>query len=78
MTENASRPEEKTVTLGEKREALELERLRIQAEITSYPMPIPACDAYFNHLLDQRSRVCDELAGVDRQLEKLSGSRVSP
>jgi hypothetical protein len=41
---------------------LEAERLRIQHEITSYPAPIPACDAYFNHLLEQRAIVCDELA----------------
>ena len=51
------------------RAALEAERLRIQAEIVSYPMPIPACDVYFNDLLEQRSRICAELAalpGTDR------------
>jgi hypothetical protein len=44
------------------RQRLEAERLRVQREITAYPGPIPACDAYFNHLLEQRARVCDELA----------------
>ena len=46
----------------ERRNALEQERLLLQAEINSYPMPIPACDVYFNDLLERRSRVCDELA----------------
>jgi hypothetical protein len=41
---------------------LEQERLRLQAEINQYPAPIPACDVYFNDLLERRSRVCDELA----------------
>jgi hypothetical protein len=43
------------------REALETERLRIQREINSYPAPIPACDVYFNDLLDQRSRICEAI-----------------
>ena len=47
--------------MQEPREALEKERLRIQAEIISYPAPIPACDVYFNDLLEQRSRVCEAL-----------------
>jgi hypothetical protein len=59
----------KPVTSHQTRDALEQERLRIQAEITSYPMPIPACDAYFNHLLEQRSRICDELARLNHQLK---------
>jgi hypothetical protein len=54
--------------LAEKRRAaLECERLRVQTEIVSYPMPIPACDVYFNGLLEQRARICDELAMLDRQ-----------
>ena len=53
--------------LTEKRRAeLECERLRVQAEIVNYPMPIPACDVYFNGLLEQRARICDELAMLDR------------
>jgi hypothetical protein len=50
------------MTRDERRNALEKERLRLQAEINSYPMPIPACDVYFNDLLERRSQVCDELA----------------
>ena len=41
---------------------LEKERRRVQAEISRYPMPITACDVYFNGLLEQRARVCEELA----------------
>ena len=44
------------------REALEAERLRIQAEINAYPAPIPACDVYFNSLLERRSRISEQLS----------------
>ena len=47
--------------LRKTREALEEERLRIQAEINAYPAPIPACDVYFNDLLERRSRICEQL-----------------
>ena len=49
------------MSCDERRNALEKERLLLQAEINSYPMKIPACDVYFNDLLERRSRVCDEL-----------------
>jgi hypothetical protein len=42
-------------------EHLERERRRIASEITSYPSPIPACDAQFNYLLEQRERVAQDL-----------------
>ena len=48
------------------RDQLERERLRIQAEITSYPPPIPACDAYFNYLLERRALVVDELGRLEQ------------
>lgn len=51
--------------LTQQREALERERMRIQSEIASYPMPIPACDAHFNFLLAERERVCAELSRID-------------
>ena len=47
-------------------ETLENARLRIQAEINAYPAPIPACDVYFNSLLEQRSRVSEVLAALRR------------
>ncbi len=47
-------------------------RLRLEAlketvaeEIRSYPSPIPACDAQFNHLLDLRRLLPQELARLD-------------
>ena len=40
---------------------LEGARRRVQDEITHYPSPIPACDADFNHLLEQRARIGEEL-----------------
>lgn len=53
------------MTTLETRQQLEAERLRLQREITAYPAPIPACDAYFNSLLEQRARICDALARID-------------
>ena len=53
-------------SLQRTREELERERLRIQMEINSYPAPIPGCDAYFNHLLEQRSRICEELSALEK------------
>lgn len=50
-----------------RRDTLERERLRVQAEIVNYPMPIPACDVYFNGLLEQRASVCEQLAMLDRE-----------
>ena len=59
------------------RERLEAERLRVQREITSYPAPIPACDAYFNHLLEQRAMICEELARMRANEPQLRSPRNS-
>jgi hypothetical protein len=45
---------------------LENERERLYEEIKDYPRPIPACDAQFNYLLEERSSIADEL---DRMYE---------
>ncbi len=37
----------------------------VAAEIRGYPAPIPACDAQFNHLLEQRRALSRELARLD-------------
>jgi len=50
------------VAESEIRNLLEQQRVRIQEEIANYPPPITACDAQFNHLLEQRSRIARELA----------------
>ena len=49
------------VAESEIRNQLEQQRVRIQEEIANYPPPITACDAQFNHLLEQRSRIAREL-----------------
>lgn len=43
---------------------LEQERERIHQEIKSTPPPVPACDVHFNHLLEARARLCEELDQV--------------
>ena len=48
------------------RTVLERERLRVQEAILSYPAPIPACDVYFNDLLEQRARIGEQLARLER------------
>lgn len=44
---------------------LENERLRVNEEIRNYPRPIPACDAQFNYLLEERVRIAEELERFD-------------
>lgn len=43
------------------REHLENERQRVNEEIKNYPPPIPACDAQFNYLLEERGSIAQEL-----------------
>ena len=45
-------------------EPLESERLRIETEIRSYPAPTPACDVYFNGLLESRSAISERLSAL--------------
>ena len=40
---------------------LENRRAAIHAEITAYPTPIPACDADFNYLLEERAKILHEM-----------------
>ncbi len=44
-----------------------LERMReaVAAEIRTYPAPIPACDAQFDHLLARREALSGALARLD-------------
>ncbi|MEZ4676912.1 MAG: hypothetical protein R2932_22085 [Caldilineaceae bacterium] len=46
---------------------LQQHRTEIIAEIRAYPPPIPACDAQYNYLLEQRAAILREL----RQFEAL-------
>ncbi|MGB5082745.1 MAG: hypothetical protein WBO23_18615 [Burkholderiales bacterium] len=43
------------------RDALVRTKMEIDGEIRRYPTPIPRCDAQFNHLHEQRSRLAREL-----------------
>ena len=43
------------------REHLENERERVHKEIKDYPTPIPACDAQFNYLREERTRIPQEI-----------------
>ena len=43
------------------RTQLETARQLVSGEISNYPAPRPACDADFNHLLEERARISDEL-----------------
>ncbi|HEY5701799.1 MAG TPA: hypothetical protein VIT83_06890 [Gammaproteobacteria bacterium] len=45
--------------------SLEKQRARISEEISSYPAPIPACDAQFNYLLEARRGIARELARLN-------------
>lgn len=49
---------------------LEEKKNLIYDEIINYPPPIPACDAQYNHLLEERARLTAEL----NRLHELSGS----
>jgi hypothetical protein len=53
---------------------LESERRRICAEIRDYPTPITACDAQFNHLLEQRASISQELALLREASQRSDGS----
>ena len=44
---------------------IEARRRPIQDEIRRYPPPIPACDAHFNHLLEQRALLSRELQRLE-------------
>ncbi|MGE5523175.1 MAG: hypothetical protein ACM3SS_05620 [Rhodospirillaceae bacterium] len=56
------------------RDALDAERLRVQQEISAYPPPVPACDAYFNFLLEQRALLSDELRRLDEAMTESAAS----
>ena len=47
------------------RQHLANERHRVNEEIRNYPSPIPACDAQFTYLLEERSRLAQELARLE-------------
>ncbi len=50
------------------RAQLEEEKRRVFAALRAYPPPITACDAQFNHLLEQRDALTQALARLDALL----------
>jgi hypothetical protein len=44
---------------------LELAMKKLGAEISTYPTPISGCDAQFNHLLEQRSKIRNALHALE-------------
>jgi hypothetical protein len=49
---------------------LESERLRVSDEIRNYPRPIAGCDVQFNHALERRAGIVQDLA----RLHALAGA----
>ncbi len=47
------------------RARLERTQGAVAAEIRTYPPPIPACDAQYNHLLERRQALSAALARLD-------------
>ena len=47
------------------RARLEQTQEAVAAEIRTYPPPIPACDAQYNHLLERRQALSAALARLD-------------
>jgi len=52
------------------RDYLESARRRISQEIREYPTPITACDAQFNHLLEEQAGVSEELRRVGEAVDQ--------
>ncbi|MEO5677564.1 MAG: hypothetical protein ABIQ84_08455 [Usitatibacter sp.] len=46
------------------RASLEARRRQLDEEIRAYPTPIPRCDAQFNFLMEERSRIVRELEAL--------------
>ena len=57
----------------EVRAALETRRDALNEEISAYPAPIPGCDAQFNHLLEERARINQELRRLKGEMGRTSG-----
>lgn len=53
------------VDLASLRDALTARKAAVAAEIRRYPGPVPGCDAQFNHLLEVRRILAQELQRLD-------------
>ncbi|MEM7693555.1 MAG: hypothetical protein AAF318_03835 [Pseudomonadota bacterium] len=50
--------------IAEAEAALHTALRRLRAEISAYPQPISGCDAQFNHLLAERTRLSGALSAL--------------
>src|SRR5438067_148059 len=77
-TAAADRSEDEVAALWSRiRDHLEYERRRIAQEIRAYPTPIAACDAQFNHLLEERATISQELQRAREAIERGRGGATS-
>lgn len=51
------------------RERLDSMRVAISRELATIPPPVPCCDVDFNRLLEDRSRIADELQQLRRLID---------
>ncbi len=64
-------PGDKTANLlADAGAALQAARVALNKEIGAYPAPIPACDAQFNGLLEQRRQLSRAIRAIDAILAK--------
>jgi DNA-binding SARP family transcriptional activator len=62
--------ETSTALWQELKNYLEAKREEIRNDIKHYPPPIPACDQQFNYLLEQRTRIHQDLRRVNAMLKE--------
>ncbi len=62
---NNHAPDGAAALLEAARAALHTARVAINREIGAYPAPIPACDAQFNGLLEQRRQLSRAIRGIN-------------
>jgi len=73
---NRERLEPAVSMCREIRNHLERRRDLVCEEITRHPTPIPACDVHFNRLLEERTKIFQELGQLDRLQEDARARKV--
>ena len=56
---------------------LQTRREAVEKQIRAYPPPIPACDAQFNFLLEERDRLCRETAALADAVDNAPNARAA-
>ena len=75
----SSRPKHRSIdTLKAEIDAhLDRQRQAVEKQIRRYPPPIPACDAQFNFLLEERDRLCRETAALADAVDNAPNARAA-